>query len=254
MNDSIKMLVYGNSGSGKTTFLATANEDERTSPVLWLDLEGGASSFKSRRRVLESVKDIGDPQEGFIDVLRLKTWQDISDVYEYLYAARHVNKIVKYKTVVLDSLTEINDFALKMVMNNSNAQRLDIDVPEQRDYLKTNGLMKKLLRGLRDIEDLHVFMTALPKEVQDSTEGIVQIQPDLIGKLSQQAMAMYDFGLFLRVNTTKKCRELLFEPKGKIVAKKRDEKMIFTQSLYNPTMARFLDVYEEKTTLEKQNA
>lgn len=250
--NAVKLLIYGSPGAGKTEFLASADKDERTSPLLWLDLEGGTSTFESRVRKID-ISEIGNPVEGMIDVVRIKTWDEVKKTYDFLWNAKYTDKRAVYKALAMDSLTEINDFALQRTLNESSAARLEPGVPEQRDYLKTNQLMKKMLRGLRDIEDLSVFMTALPKEAVDLDGGIQQIQPALIGKLSYEAMAMVDFGVYLRVNSTKKQRELHFDQKGKAIAKRRDEQRRFIEPLLNPTMTKFLDVYEGKVTLAELN-
>lgn len=250
IND-VKLLIYGFPGAGKTQFLATANEDIRTSPILWLDLEGGTRTFNSRVKKI-TINEVGSPEEGKIDVVRLRSWEDIQAAYEYLHSSKYAGVRDVYKSVVLDSLTEINSVALIKCLGES-AKRLEPGVPEQRDYLKTNNLMKKLIRGLRDIENLNVFLTALPKESKDTEGGVIQIVPDLIGKLALEAIAMVDFGVYLRVNTTKKCRELHFEPKGKALAKRRDEFNRLNEPLIYPTMTRFLDALTGVKTIEQLN-
>jgi hypothetical protein len=74
------MLIYGSSGVGKTVFGSTADK------VLFLDAEAGMMSVKDKK----------------IDRVKIKTFQDVIDSYNFLKSGQH-----EYKTVVIDSLTEI---------------------------------------------------------------------------------------------------------------------------------------------------
>lgn len=250
--DEVKFMVFGNAGVGKTAFLGTTINDPRTAPVVWLDLEGGTKSIKSKTRVLSSISELGNPQEGLIDVIRVKDFKDLQSAYDWLFGMRYVNQRIVYRSLVIDSLTEVNNACLKHVMANApmKEMRLELDVPEQRDYLKTNQLMKLLIRSLRDLENLHVFYSALPQiKAEEEVSNLAYLKPNLIGKLADEAVAIMDFVGYLK-SKSNRSREMVFQPEGRIVAKERSEpgrwiKSIQAKDADTPlTITQFMDALE----------
>lgn len=243
IGEEIKALIYGSPGTGKTRFCGSASTDPRTAPVLMLDLEGGIRTLSGRTRVLEDVSQLGKPLDGTIDVLRVRTWPGMQKVYDFLFEAKSKDTRGAYNTLIVDSLTEANQMALMYVTTNSPMPKLEVDIPEQRDYQKSHDLMKKFLRGLRDLEGLHVFYTALPKMAAEETSSIARIKPSLVGRLAEEAMAILDFVGYLRVNNTKE-RELVFQPEGRVDAKERTREGFPIGVLVQPTVSTFLDAIE----------
>lgn len=240
-DDGIRAMFFADPGAGKTTLIGTAADDERTWPGILLDLEGGLGSIRSKVRLVEGVKGLGNPEKGKLDVVRIKRWTDIQEVYDWMWNDKYEAKRSIYRSISADSMSEVNYLALRHVMakNTGGQPRLEADVPEQRDYLKANNLMKVMLRGFRDIEGLHVFMTALA-QLKAEESSAAMIMPSLIGKLSAEAMAIVDYVGYLRSNVQKE-REMIFQPEGRIRAKERTEMGKQIKVLKNPTMTTFLD-------------
>lgn len=243
----VTAMIYGNSGVGKTRFLATATDDPRTSPTVWIDLEGGTKSIRSKVRVLNGIAELGDPVPGLIDVIRVKTWTDVQNVYNWLFQARYEKKRVVYKALVIDSLTEINNLALDFSWKGGGVGEntmLTSDVPQQRDYLKTNTLMKKMLRALRDMEDIHIFMSALPQNKAENPKdenSPVWTKPNLVGKLADEAVAIVDYAGYLRAKLDGS-REMIFQPEGRIIAKERSEDTSHIKTIKAPNRDSFITI------------
>lgn len=256
--DEVKFMVYGQSGVGKTRFLGTAIDDPRTAPVVWLDLEGGTRTIKSKCRLLNSVKELGEPVEGKIDVLRIKDWTDIQDAYEFLFDSRYARKRSPYRSVVMDSLTEINYMGVKFCTESApqinrvslkagSNRAIDFLVPSQADYMVASNLMKVLLRGFRDLEGLNVFYSALPQNKADgdgADSSLAYIKPNLVGKLADEAVAIMEYVGYLR-STRTGAREMIFQPEGRIVAKERSEDNKWIKKLVDPTITSFMDELEK---------
>jgi len=253
--DEIRMMIYGFSGVGKTEILGSAMNDPRTSPVLWLDLEGGVKTIRSkcRTRIGDrelTVQDLGNPEPGLADVLRIREYKDIQSAYDFVFHSRFNDKRRIYRSIVVDSLTEVNGSALEhcKATDPNKALKLDPDVAQLRDYLACNGIMKKLLRGFRDLEGIHVWYSALPKqdEIDDPTNNLKYMKPNLIGKLADEAVGIMDYVSFLRADN-KGLRELIFQPEGRIIAKEWSEagkwiKTIKAKSVDEPiTITQILD-------------
>jgi hypothetical protein len=95
------ICLYGKSGTGKTTFACTFPR-----PILLLDIN---------ERGTDSVRD----QKG-IDVIRVDDWDDLQSVYWLLKKGDH-----KYETAIWDTVSQVQDLAIKDVMGESNKQAGD---------------------------------------------------------------------------------------------------------------------------------
>lgn len=240
--DDVKALIYGMPGGGKTTFVSSAIADPRTTPCILLDLEGGTKSIKSLTRVID-WSDIGKPVEGKIDVIRIKDFPDLQRMYDFLFDRKQEDVRSSYKCVIIDSLTEVNYVNLKFCLKSAPASviRMEPDMPEQRDYMKSNYSMKTLIRGFRDIEGLHVFYTATQQERTEGDSKLVMIKPNLIGKLAEEVMAIVDIVAYQKYSATRKQYEMAFIPEGRFVAKARTERDKPLEKLVDPTVTKLLD-------------
>lgn len=157
-----KILVYGTSGSGKTWFGATF-----PSP-LFVDLEGGMRSVAHRKpmRLPKDPKMVIDS----VDALNK--------------AGALIRKMLRdgtapFKTVVVDSLSEMQELVMANVLAQYSANRLYDDQPTQADYGKANrDFIKIFLAFLR--LPCHVVFTNVvaPKAYEED-----QSAPTFVGKV-----------------------------------------------------------------------
>lgn len=85
LNAPKTILIYGDAGRGKTWLAASAAEVAEMSPVLLIDVEGGASA------VARDWKDV--------DVINVSTHVEFDAVISDLLTIQH-----KYKTIIIDTL------------------------------------------------------------------------------------------------------------------------------------------------------
>lgn len=168
------MLFYGDSGVGKTTIAGSADAVPSMRPVLFVDIEGGTESLK------HSYPEV--------DTVRVLNWAQMQDLYNELYEGNH-----PYKTIVLDSLTEIQKFNMYSIMGKVIQKRpdLDEDVPSMREWGINLEQMRKFVRGFRDLE-MHTIFTALAKSDKDQKSGVTTVKPSLSGKLADEVAAFLD--------------------------------------------------------------
>ena len=198
----LKCLIYGPSGHGKTTFVATAQLDPRTKPALFIDFEGGEASLAGLD----------------IDMTTIRSWPDYDEVYNELVSGKS-----KYKTVIVDSISETHIFALLDMLDKEAANRSDPDQLEQRDYGRVTIQMRRLLRGFRDLP-MHVFFTALPKDWTEPRVGTIK-KPALSGQLSDELVGMMGTSAYLALtsdeDTGEEKRALLLKNMAKFRVKTR---------------------------------
>lgn len=168
------ILLYGDSGTGKTTLAGSADAVPSMRPVLFIDIEGGTESLK------HSYPEV--------DTVRVTTWKEMQSLYDALYDGDH-----GYNTVVLDSLTEIQKFNMYDIMHGVVQKRpdLDPDIPSMREWGKNLEQIRKMVRGFRDLE-MHTIFTALARSDKDSKTGITSVKPSLSGKLADEIAAFLD--------------------------------------------------------------
>jgi len=162
----VNLFLFGDTGVGKTHFLGTAADCEATRPLLILDAEGGLATIRHRSDV---------------DVKRVRTIQEIQDIHNELFMYNDGY----YKCVGIDSITEVQDLDMRMIMRETklkakNPDNVDIDVPSPREWGKSRNHIRTIVRAFRDLP-MHCIITSLHSEV--SEEGRPdRLQPNLPGK------------------------------------------------------------------------
>lgn len=176
---TFNMLVYGESGVGKTIFTGSADSVPEMRPVLMIDVEGGTLSL--------------DSTYPHVHVVRVKTWDELQQVYDELYSGR-----TEYRTVILDSLTEIQKFSMYGIMQQLVMSRpeVDPDVPGLREWGKNIEQIRRFVRAFRDLP-MNAIFTALVKDEKDPRTGIVTKQPYLSGKLAREVAAFLDIVAYM---------------------------------------------------------
>lgn len=155
--DSVKCVVYGGAGTGKTRLCASA-----PSPII-ISAESGLLS-------LADVK---------CDYIEIKSMEELDDAYRFLKSDN------KYQTVCLDSLSEIAEVIIQKI-------KPDFKDPRQA-YGALADAMMPMLRRFRDLKGKHTVFTAKLISVQDETSGIVTEEIMMPGKvLGHQVPYMVD--------------------------------------------------------------
>lgn len=118
----VSMLVYGRSGTGKTTFSTSFPK-----PILLIDV---------REEGTDSVRNV----EG-VDVISVTEWDDIERLYWYLESGKS-----KYKSVIIDTITQCQDLAVAKILKEENK-----DFVTQPVWGRVAGLMKQWIVNYRDL-------------------------------------------------------------------------------------------------------
>lgn len=224
---NINLLVYGDSGIGKTVFAGSADLVPEMRPVLMVDVEGGAMSL------LKFCPEV--------EVVRVKTWDELQELYAALYEGNH-----PYRTVIIDSLTEVQKFSMAQIMKDviTLDPARDPDIPSLREWGKNIEQTRRMVRAFRDLP-MNAIFTSLVKEDKDSKTGTVRKEPYLSGKLSKEVAAFLDVVVYMYVKNIQKgdeivrTRLLLTGATDSTVAKDRSGSLPLT--LQEPTMRQVYD-------------
>lgn len=158
--DSVKSIVYGGPGSGKTRMCATAPD-----PII-ISAEKGLLS-------------LADVDCSFIEV---KNMRDFNDAYKWCKSSEEAKL---FQTIGLDSLSEIAEVLVTELK------------PQYKDgrqvYMALADAMMPMLRKFRDLERKHTLFTVKMLRIQDEESGAVTEELLMPGKvLGNQIPYMVD--------------------------------------------------------------
>lgn len=219
----LNVLIYGESGVGKTVLSGSATDVPGMAPVLLIDVEGGTLSLRNRY--------------ADVDVIRVSHFDRLQGVYNDLYRGSH------YNTVIVDSLTELQKFSMSTIMKDVIAKdsTRDEDVPAQRDWGKNQEQIRRFVRGFRDLP-MHTIFTALSKEDKDMKTGMTRIRPSLPGKLAGEIAGFVDIVVYYSIRYAGEggnVRVLQTTSTEKVLAKDRSGRL--PALITDPTMTTLID-------------
>ena len=170
--DKVKMLIYGDAGKGKTTFLGTGDNDK----TVIISAESG-------------LLCLGDKD---IDVIEIKSFQEMREALRYIYRKENADK---YNTIAVDSLSEIAEILVKELQAN----------PEYKDpknifklWAEYNDTMITMIKAIRDL-DKNVVFTALVEETSDG--GMITKKPYIPGSKAQLKLpSLFDEVFFIETD------------------------------------------------------
>ena len=199
--NGIKLLVYGQAGSGKTTLIKSL-----PAPII-LSAEGG----------LIAIKDADIPY------IEISCMDDLREAYLWLKDSAEAKS---FESVALDSISEVAEVVLS---NELRSTTKDGKIKDGRAaYGDMNNIMSELIRAFRDLPCRHVYMSAKLEKSSDEM-GRMLYNPGMPGKsLTQGLPYFFDEILALRVEKDAEGitqRALLCDPDGLWIAKDRSGKL-----------------------------
>jgi phage nucleotide-binding protein len=223
----LNMLVYGEPGAGKTYLAGTAQDSEATSPMLFLDVEGGVVTLRKR-------KDI--------DVIRVRTMDEVEQIHNKLFLAKPED--VYYKSVCIDSLSELQKLDMRTVMQQAyakNPDKVDLEVPSQREWGKSRERMTRIIRAYKDLP-LHFIATAILGSEINEDSNVTTYYPMFPGKLRGEVPGYFDVvGYLSSVQNSEGIeRQLQVAKTRRVVAKDRTSAL--GELVKNPTIPQMWEL------------
>ena len=187
---SINLLVYGDSGAGKTVL---AGSDRK---VLFLAPEDSGTLSALR---------MGSQA----DKWPIRKWEDLIEAYEYMYDVEATSKGMPYDWVAIDSITEMQYMARQYILQRTAQDKInkgqDTEVPQIQDWQREYIILEKMVRAFNDL-NVNVIFTALARKEVDP-DGEEFLVPDIQGKgygLSMKIVALMTSYGYLKVEVVEK--------------------------------------------------
>jgi len=162
------------------------------------------------------------------------------------------------ETVILDSITEIQKFAMAFVLKiDLDTYELDspFKLPKFKEWGEDSEYMRLLVRHFRNL-GVNLILTAHDKENRDERTGKVDVLPSLPGKLPTEILGFLDICGYLYIPPKKVDSEetdedvdkfrnvMLFQSNGKYTAKDRYTRL--GAYMVNPTMKKIVKKLREE--------
>ena len=187
---SINLLVYGDSGAGKTVL---AGSDRK---VLFLAPEDSGTLSALR---------MGSQA----DKWPIRKWEDLIEVYEYCYNIEANGDKIPYDWLAIDSITEMQYLARQFILQRTFQEKTnkgqDTEVPQIQDWQREYIILEKMVRAFNDLK-VNVIYTALARKETDA-DGEEFLVPDIQGKgygLSMKLVALMTSYGYLKVEVVEK--------------------------------------------------
>lgn len=161
----LNILVYADSGTGKTVFagsdvgvLFIAPEDSGTISALRL----GSTAQK----------------------WPIKKWEDLMEVADYFWNMQEKGEEIPFKWFSIDSLTAMQDMAMSYVLRETAKEKIakdqDPTIPQIQDWQKFYIIFENMVRSFNDL-NVNVLYTAISRKEEDA-DGNEFLIPDIRGK------------------------------------------------------------------------
>lgn len=165
----VKAVIYGASGSGKTTFAGNAKK------AIFASAEGGLLSIADKN----------------VDYVEIKSLQDLIEMRNYLSTQKH-----DFETVIIDSITEINDI-IKLEIEKKTGKAMQL-----QDWGTLQKRIVEVLRSFRDL-DMNVLFIAQEKEASKDENGVsAKLVPNLNGDMADRIAYFMDIVGYIYITKT----------------------------------------------------
>lgn len=175
----VNMLIYGESGIGKTRLAGSADDVPEMRRVLLIDVEGGTLTLRDLYPNVESV--------------RVKSWAEMQSVYDELHTGAY-----DFTTIIIDSLTEVQKMSMDGIMRKlvEEFEERSAEVPGLREWNINLEQTRKFVRAFRDLP-MNTIFTALVKADKNPRTGAMKRKPSLSGKLADEVAGFLDIVVYL---------------------------------------------------------
>ena len=197
----LKLLIYGTYGVGKTTLACSALKVPSMNNVIMINAEAGDLSVDQEKNldaiVVQKFTTLGRINEYLKQHCKARDEGDKKFLIKSEALLRGVEESeIKtprmYRTVILDSLSELEVYCMNQLLGITDSTRLDEETQsaEWTEYKKNNTMILRVVRAFRDLP-MNVIFICAEKYNQDETKKYKYV-PDMTGQLSKKIQGMMD--------------------------------------------------------------
>lgn len=172
LEERLKLLIYGASGTGKTTSIKTLPEK-------------GTLILSTEPQTPTRLAGTG------YECWQVDSWSDIDVTIHEMLMKDDLEKTPSYRIVVIDSLTMLDIMSQEQIAMKDRAaakgtsmvQNMYEDVLTREDYRVLNVRWTRFLMKYTNLQK-HIIMIARESERRDDRTGVISFAPEITGKLS----------------------------------------------------------------------
>lgn len=128
------IAIYGRPGAGKTDLVAGLADCPYATPILYLNIEGGAWVFSHRND---------------IQIIQITQWADFSTLLIRFNGAR----ALPFKTCIVDNVSELQAINVMSIINQRGTQGINGGMPSQNNWGASTAQMLNSLRLCHDMSE-----------------------------------------------------------------------------------------------------
>jgi phage nucleotide-binding protein len=223
-----KVLVFGPSGTGKTSFAAGAPKP------LVVDVEKGGISIKNHYA------------PGTVKVLEYKSFYQVEELVKYLNEGHPAFDDVE--TLVIDSMSELHKRGLAEITEREwrkDPVSRNRFVAETEDHTENNEHIRRLTSAMRDL-NRNLVVIAHHRVIMNKDQTVRAVIPDFSDKLANTLAGIFDVVGFLSLQEKQgeAKRYLRVRGDGTIAAKTRLDALPVV--IENPSFSTIFDAVQQQ--------
>lgn len=240
-----RIMLYGDSGAGKTFLAGSAQDVPDMADVLVANIDKGVATLLSRGDI--QTTDIAGA--GSLEEL---LWMMV----------RKDPAVASIKTLVLDGGSELQKLDLQEIADGAAKGKSDRDrdLNQLNDYMKNKNRLLRVFRMARDIPGITLIITAWAQKKypgDNKSADPTVIQPEMTDSVRSTLVGYMDDVWYVKHDAKSDNRFVFTSSVGPVFAKTRDSAVaakLVTDGkpwLVNPTFATIYAAYRAAYTKEK---
>ena len=178
LKNCLRMMIYGETGTGKTWLAAEAQDVEGMAPIMFLDMDRGTKAITHRTD---------------LQVVPVYSMKKMELVLKYLKVMKH-----PFRTIVMDGVSAFVQTLLDERLMVPDRKGFDAYVPTRQDYLFVMMRIRKIIQALKK-SDYHYICIANVR-VEKDVSGLTETFPELVGRQARGVGREFDVVGYTYVN------------------------------------------------------